>query len=263
MKLAKKLAKLDDVPEALRALYVKEGEVFVRSGADTEIEIADPPPGLEKNRDDILSEYKEYKKRFEGVDPEEYRKFKEDKAKAERAALEGKGAYEEALKKQQLEFDQAKANYDKQIAQIRDQAHSQMVENLGREAFAQAGGKRLRLLLPEGGGGPIRSRVKFVETAEGSGVFSIQVLDKSGKAYVEDEKKGSAMRQLVNELKSTDDYGSAWDATGAGGSGAPGGRGAAAASGGGSGVSVNRAVFEAMQSAAQHAHIEAGGTVVD
>lgn len=261
MKLKREVAKLTDVAEAHRVHYQPLGDKFVLKD---EFELPDPEDvsGLKANRDAVLAEKQALETRFAGLDPEAARAALKAVVEGKTKELEGKGQYEQALAAIKQTYDTDVKQRDEKITQLTNQMRSQSVEGEAMNHFVAAGGKRSKLILPEGGGGPIRSRVEWVESAPNSGVFNLVIKNAAGQPYVADAKLGSPMAQLITELKGTDDYGAAWDATGAQGSGAPGGRGAAAV-GAGSAASVTRTAFEALGPGERMSHIKSGGVVVD
>src|SRR5262252_126610 len=257
MKLKGKIAKLGDVPEGYRNLYQQDGDGF---RLKDEIDIPEPEDttGLKSNRDAILAEKTTLEQKFAGIDPEKARKALKAIEEQERRQLEASGQFE-ALKKN-LEESHATAisGLTQKLSKVSSQLQAQMVDSAVTQAFISAGGKRLKLILPEGGGGPVRSRVKVVEQPADSGQYVIQVFDAAGNAAADPSK---ALGSLISELKGSEDYGSAWDATGAGGSGAPGGK---SGQGAGAGKStIKRGDFDALDPAAKMEHIKSGGTISD
>ena len=257
MKLKGKIAKLGDVPEGYRNLYQQDGDGF---RLKDEIDIPEPEDttGLKSNRDAILAEKTTLEQKFAGIDPEKARKALKTLEDQERQRLESTGQFE-ALKKN-LEESHATAisGLTQKLSKVSSQLQAQMVDSAVTQAFVSAGGKRLKLILPEGGGGPVRSRIKVVEQPADSGQYVIQVFDAAGNAAADPSK---ALGSLISELKSSEDYGSAWDATGAGGSGAPGGK---SGQGAGAGkTTLKRGDFDALDAGAKMEHIKSGGTISD
>lgn len=258
MKLKREVAKLTDVAGAHRIHYQPLGDKFVLKD---EFELPDPEDGLKANRDALLLEKQTLETKFAGLDPEAARAAIKAVAEGKTKELEGKGKYDEALAAVKQTYVTELSGRDTKIEQLTAQMRGQAVESAALNAFVAAGGKRQAIILPEGGGGPVRSRVEWVETAAGSGVFNMVVKNKAGQPYIADDKLGSPMAQLIAELKGTDDHGVAWDASGAGGSSSAGGHGSR---GGGDGrTAMPRTEFDGLAPAAQAAHVEAGGTVTD
>jgi|SRR5215831_1652695 len=257
MKFKLKIGKLADVPEGHRGFYQQDGDGF---RLKDEFELPDPEDtsGLKGNRDAILAEKTALEQKFAGIDPEKARKALKAIEDQERQRLESTGQFE-ALKKSMEESHQtAITGMNTKLSRISSQLQAQMIDSAVTQAFVAAGGKRLKLILPEGGGGPVRSRVKAIEQPADSGQYAIQVFDAAGNVAPDSHK---ALGALISELKGSEDYGSAWDATGAGGSGAPGGK---SGQGAGAGKStMKRSDFEALDPAARMDHIKSGGTLTD
>src|SRR5262252_3484206 len=257
MKFKLRIGKLADVPEGHRNFYQADGDGF-RLKDEIEIPDGEDTTGLKNNRDSILAEKNTLEQKFAGIDPEKARKALQFVEEQERKRLEATGQFE-ALKKSLEESHQtAITGLNQKLSRVSSQLQAQMVDSAVTQAFVSAGGKRLKLILPEGGGGPVRSRVKVVEQPADSGQYVIQVFDAAGNASPDSHK---ALSTLIGELKSSEDYGSAWDATGAGGSGAPGGK---SGQGAGAGKStLKRGDFDALDPAAKMEHVKSGGTITD
>jgi hypothetical protein len=100
-------------------------------------------------------------------------------------------------------------------------------------------------------------RVPRVKIVDGK----IQVLNEDGRTAMVDEKGAAVtMVGLVESFKKQDLFAPLFQATGAGGSGAPGGSSGAV---GRSQISINRSAFEALPPAERMAHVKSGGSVTD
>jgi hypothetical protein len=128
-----------------------------------------------------------------------------------------------------------------------------MRQDAARAAILAAGGNP-KLLLPH-----VLESTKFIENADGT--FKIQVVNEKGGERIGDSA-GNPMTldQFVAEMKSNEDFGRAFEASGAGGSGANNN----ANNGGGSNAkTITRAAFDQLSPQDKMAHTRAGGAVTD
>jgi hypothetical protein len=202
MKLKRKVAKLDEVAEANRGLYQPEGDAFVLKD---EFEIADPVDvtGLTKNRDDILREKTALEQKFVGIDPEKAR---------------------EALK--QVEQSRAKEKTD--ADRLTELENGIKAERTAREAAEQrAAIERVKSSASSAiaaaksrPGADILLWPVIRERVNADGV----ILQEDGKTPAVDEKGVSlTMAGLIESFKKQELYAPLFEATGAGGGGAPAG----------------------------------------
>jgi len=203
---------LDGVPEAHRANY-KQDEATKKFHLQ-EITIPDPVDvtGIVKSRDDVLKEKKALEAKYAGIDPELYKKMADDQAAADKAKLEGKGQWE-VLQQQLVEAHQKELDTrDGRTAQLQAALETRLVDAEAVTAIAAAGGVP-ELLLPH-----VKRHIKVFEE---DGEFVAKVVDAKGSPRIGDTK-GTPMTiaQLVEEMKATEVFGRAFNASGAGGSGA-------------------------------------------
>jgi hypothetical protein len=244
---------LTSVPEAYRQQYQKDtssNRYYLQ-----EIEIPDPVDvsGLTKNRDDLLREKKALEQKYAGIDPEEFKRIQAANEKNENARLEGKGEWE-ALKQQlQARHGEEVKRLTERTTTLTSALEGKMVDAEASAAIAAAKGIPT-LLLPH-----VKQSVKVFEE---DGRFIAKVIDPvTGTPRIGDAK-GSPMTiiQLVEEMKASEVYGRAFEASYARGSGAPagGGRGAARVVN-----QITREQFERLNPAERAEHFKNSGVVVD
>jgi hypothetical protein len=213
MKLKLKIAKLDEVAEAYRGLYEARDGAFVLKD---EFEIADPVDvtGLTKNRDTILAEKTALEQKFAGIDPE---KAREALKKVEELPAKEKteGDRVAALEKQMADEKVARLAAD-------ERANLQFIRSAATSAISAAKGRAGAdiLLMPHILGDPDSGRPRRAAVVAGS----LQILAEDGKTPMLDDKGAPAtMAGLIDSFKKQDIFGPVFEATGVGGSGAPGG----------------------------------------
>lgn len=221
MKLKMKIAKLEDVAEAYRGLYEAKDGAFVLKD---EFEIADPVDvtGLTKNRDTILAEKTALEQKFAGIDPE--------KARAALKAVENLPAKEktEADRVAAIEREIADEKALRVAADAR--ANTQFIRSEAASAISAAKGRPGAdvLLMPFILGDSASGRQPRAAVVDGR----IQILADDGRTPMLDDKGSPVtMSGLIDSFKKQDIYGPVFEATGAGGSGAPGGNSGAAGGG--------------------------------
>lgn len=244
---------LDAVPEAFRTSYKQDDATkkFILQ----EVSIPDPVDvtGIVKSRDDVLKEKKALEAKYAGVDIDTYNKLVTDQAAADKAKLEGKGQWEvlqqQLVEKHQKELDAGKAR----AAHLQSALEARLVDAEATRAIAAAKGVP-ELLLPH-----VKAHIKVFEE---DGEFVAKVVDAKGSPRIGDTK-GTPMTisQLVDEMKATEVFGRAFEASGAGGSGAS----SNGNSGGGAAgkKTMSRTDWSKLNAQESTAFFAAGGTLSD
>lgn len=252
MKLARKVADLESVDEHLRPLY-KESDGGGFELIDIQLEGTVPEDdvaGLRQNRDDILAEYKKFKAKFEGIDPDKYTEFEKVARDAAKKANEKKGDLEALERQIREEYEKKLAKITEDVTRHKDTIQKLMIDNVATSALASAKGN-VKLLLPH-----VKNACRCVEDG---GEWKVEVLGVDGRPRVSPGKASELMgiTELVEEMKSSDDFAAGFE-----GSNATGG-GAAESVATGSGRFVLRgddrkdpAKFRAMKDAAEKAGAE-------
>ncbi|HEY6400417.1 MAG TPA: hypothetical protein VI479_03345, partial [Blastocatellia bacterium] len=162
-------------------------------------------------------------KGFEGIDPEEAKRLKAEAEKIEADKLKSKGdwdAREKQLKEQlaadlqkrETHFQTELKSRDDRIVKLQTSMEKSLIEAQSTTAIAAAKGSP-ELLLPH-----VMRQVKIVEE---NGDFVVRVLDAQGQPRIANVKGDPfTIANLIDEMKGNQIYGRAFDASGAGGSGA-------------------------------------------
>jgi len=207
---------LEEVAEPLREHYTLREDGKYILGAEGAEEVY--AGGLIKNRDDILAEKRELEKKIkaaEGVDIEEYNRLKAAQEEAQRKKDEETGNFRN-LEKQLIEkHTKEKDTLVARTNTLKSALDKELVEaKLTAEITTQKGVPALLL--------PVISQSVRVFEDEVTGQFVPRVIDPAtGQPRIGDTK-GTPMtiKQLVSEYKANETFGRAFEATGAGGSGA-------------------------------------------
>jgi hypothetical protein len=205
IKLKTIVDKIEDVPEAYRGQY-KQDETTQKFILQ-EVEIPDVPDvaGLTKNRDDILTEKKKIEEKFNGIDPEEYKRLKAEAAQRDTDKLKSEGKFDELLDKWRKEKEESEQQWKDKLATKEAELNKILIDDQLRR-FATEGGIVKELI------GDVvelhRSRVRKTEAG------ALIILDESGEPL--DVSPQKYFSDYYKEKKPH--Y---YAATGAGGSGAP------------------------------------------
>lgn len=224
-KLKAKIAKLEDVPEAQRALYVEKDGSFVLDLEGAKLD--DDVQGLERSRSQVLHDNKklvERLKAFEaaGIEPEDVSdllalKQKADDSKQKQTEIEKVTAQLNA-------YDKKSAKWAEREGQLVGEIRRLHIETAALSALSELKGSA-KLMLPV-----IRSQVDVVEE---NGAWKPFVKDALGQRRIAGTNgEPLSIKDLVVELKSDPEYSRAFEGAGGSGSGMP-PSGAGAGTGGG------------------------------
>lgn len=228
---------IEEVEEALRPLYEQgeDGKFYVQVEGFDPREVS----ALRKEAADRRKALQELKGKVpDDFDPEEWKRLKSETKKREREREEAErdkqkreGDFEAREKKlvekheQELKAEREKAE---RFQRQRDKA---LMDDAARKAIHDAKGKA-NLLLPH-----VLKRLRIEENDKGEAV--VVVLDENGEPAVADGRGSSlTLPKLIDEFKASDEFGVAFEGSGASGGGA---QPSAATRGGpgGSGTVVN------------------------
>jgi hypothetical protein len=213
--------KKEDAPEWLRESLLEQDGKFVFE-AELPHEVKGLKSALEAERK-AKADFEKSLKGFEGIDPEEARRLKTEAEKIESEKLKQKGDWETREKqlKDQLAAELAKRDQhfqselktrEDRIATLQGALEKSLIEAHATAAIAAAKGVP-ELLLPH-----VMRQVKIVEE---NGNFAVRVLDAQGQPRIANVKGDPfTITNLVDEMKNNSIYGRAFEASGAGGSGA-------------------------------------------
>src|SRR5262245_37744608 len=213
--------KKEDAPEWLRESLLEQDGKFVFE-AELPHEVKGLKSALDAERK-AKDDFEKSLKGFEGIDPEEARRLKAEAEKIESDKLKQKGDWETREKqlKDQLAAELAKRDQhfqselktrEDRIATLQGALEKSLIEAHATAAIAAAKGVP-ELLLPH-----VMRQVKIVEE---NGNFVVRVLDAQGQPRIANVKGDPfTITNLVDEMKNNSIYGRAFEASGAGGSGA-------------------------------------------
>jgi hypothetical protein len=225
-KLKLTVGSLDDVNEAQRDLYVERDGKFE---LDT-----DGVPELRNALKTANREAQTLRTKFKDIDPEEVTTMRTE---LEELRAAGSKDAVETMKNQlksQYEKDLTKAN-DK-VKKLTSSLETALIDSVAVTEIAAAKGSP-KLLLPH-----IKGLVKLTEN---DGQFTPQVLDTSGQPRKKDDGTPFTVKDLVGELRSSDEFGRAFDASETSGTGS-----SANAGGGGAAGNLKRSKMTTEQKSA-------------
>lgn len=236
---------IDSIPEAQRSLYKESNGKFV-----LDVDGYEDPVGLKsalaKEREAAKNATKQAQAWAAlGKTPEEIQALVEAQAQAERDKL-AKGGEWDKLKAQMS--DQHKAELgkkDERIQTLTKSLERRLIDADATAAIAAAKGSPA-LLLPH-----VRMSSKVIEDG---GDFKVQVVDQAGNPRVNSKGEFLSIADLVDEMRQSDIYGRAFDASATTGSGS-------FNSTGGTGKTMKQAAFDALRPA-ERAKAMAGGVTV-
>lgn len=239
--------KLDAIPEAHRSLYVEKDGKF-----NLDLEGYEDPVGLksalQKERTAAANASKQVSAWAAlGKTPEEIKALVDAAAQAEIDKL-GKAGEWDKLKAQMLTSHQGElTKKDEAIASSQRALSKYLVDSAAATALAAAKGS-VPLLLPH-----IQAAVKVV--ADGDN-YSVRVMGKDGNPRVDGKGEFLTIDDLVSEMRQSDEFGRAFDATGTSGGGAQGG------GGGGGSKTMKQAAFDALRPKERAQKMAEGYTLV-
>lgn len=239
---------IDAVPEAQRGLYKEANGKFV-----LDVDGYEDPVGLKsalqaerQNAKTATQQAAAWKAL--GKTPEEIQALVDAQAAAEADKL-GKSGEWDKLKTQMADQHRTElGKKDERIGALTKSLERRLIDADATAAIAAAKGVPL-LLLPH-----VRASVKVIEE---NGDFKVQVVDAAGNPRVNGKGEFLSIADLVGEMRQSETFGRAFEASGTTGGGASGGGG-----GGGSKV-IKQAAFDALPSKQRAAKMAEGYSVVE
>lgn len=148
---------------------------------------------------------------FEGFDPEEYKRLREQADQTARAEAEKKGQYDALLKQHQDKFTEKETKWASREKALLASLEQNLVDAQASAALSMEKGI-VELLLPH--------VKRFVRVVEEEGTFVAKVVDAHGNPRINDKHEPMTIHQLVMEMKANPTYGRAFEGQGASGGGA-------------------------------------------
>ena len=210
MALALTVDTLETVPEPQRALYKEVNGKFT-----LDVEGYEDPTGLksalEKERQAARNASAQVKSwQALGKTPEEIQALIASQEQAERDKLTKNGEWDKLRDQMLTQHRVELSKKDEAISSARQALDKHLVDATAVSAIAAAKGSSV-LLLPH-----IRQSVRVVEE---NGEFAVRVVDRLGNPRVNGKGEFLSIDDLVSEMRQSDEYGRAFDATGTTGSG--------------------------------------------
>ena len=206
--------KLESIPEALRANY-KEVDGKFRLDLDGYEDPAGLKSALEKERLAARVATKAAGAWSSiGKTPEEIQALVEANRKAEEDKLKGAGDFDKLRAQMVEQHTAALSKKDEAVVKMRGNLERYLVDAQAVAAISELNGAPA-LLLPH-----VKAAVKVVEDGD---QFVTRVVDAAGNPRVNGKGEFLSIKDLVSEMRSSDVYGRAFDATGTSGGGASGG----------------------------------------
>ena len=207
-KLKAVLESLDGLPDSQKELYTEDSDGKFRLNAEGVEDVGGLKSALEKERK-ARKEAEGKLKKVGDIDVDEYERLKTE---SEERAEKGDDT-EKKLQSAQKKFDREIAERDAKLLARDKKIHQLVAENVAKDAIEAAGG-RPKVLLPH-----VLASTKVIEE---DGDFVAVVVDAKGNERTgKSGDKRFSLEDLVLELKSDDEFASAFNGTGASGSGGP------------------------------------------
>jgi hypothetical protein len=207
-KLKAVLDTLDGLPDGQKSLYVETDDGKFRLDAEGIEDVGGLKSALDKERR-AKKELSDKLKKLGDIDIDEIEKLRAD---AEERAEKGDDI-EKKLASAQKKFDREKAELDTKLLARDKKIHQLVAEDKARDAIEAAGG-RPKVLLPH-----VLTNTKVIEE---DGDFVAVVIDEKGnERTAKSGDKRFSLEDLVLELKADEEFASAFNGTGASGTGAP------------------------------------------
>lgn len=203
--------KLDAIPEAQRALYVERDGKF-----HLDVTGYEDPAGLKSALDKERIAARNFEKQSKawaalGKTPEEISELLELQRKADEDKMNKAGEWDR-LKAQMNDQHTVALTAERAKSEAKDKALAKhLVDAAAVSALAAAKGVP-ELLLPH-----IRNAVKVIEE---NGEYAVRVLDSSGSPRVNGKGEFLSITDLVSEMRTSDVFSRAFDASGVTGGGA-------------------------------------------
>ena len=237
-KLTYKLDTIDNLDEALKALYTKkaDGKFYL----DADVDVEELTKQVRTSNLEAMNRRKELEAWSKlGLSAEEIEQLKKDKEDREAKDAEKKGEWEKLKEQIVTQHNAEKEKWSKREKDLFGQLRSVLVDNAALQAISSEKGSPDLLL-------PIIH--KHADMIEENGTLQVRILDDKGAPRVNAKGEFLTIADLVSEFKSSEKFGRAFEATGKGGSGADPASGRSGGNSGG-GVPLTRSAMSVAQKA--------------
>ena len=235
----------DAVPEFLKSAVVEVDGKWVFE-AESAQEVAGLKSALQKEREEKANLAK-LTKQFEGIDAAKAKQLLADAQKAEEEKAKAQGDWENWKQQMQNQFDTEKKALSDQVTGLERDLAEQLITATAMSAINAAKGVSA-LLLPH-----VNARV-VVE----NGRREVRIFDPAGNVRYGKDGKPMTIEERVAEMKSDEIFGRAFEASGAGGSGAQAPNKVSAGQ-----KALSRAAFDQMGPVEKMAFIKDGGKITE
>ena len=211
--LALTVDSLDNIPESVRSFYEPDGDRF-RLAVDGLEDPVGLKTALQKEREAARNFEKETKAWKQlGKTPEEIQTLIAAANKAEEDRLKRNGEWSQLKAQMNEQTAREKAELQEKLSAKDKAIEKYLIDAQATAAISELKGSA-RILLPH-----VKASVKVVEE---NGSFLTRVVDDSGNPRVNAKGKYLTIKDLVSEMRQSEDFGRAFDATGTTGGGATG-----------------------------------------
>ncbi len=232
-------------PEFLRESLIEDGGKFVFE-AETRTEVTGLKSALEAERT-RKAELEKLAKQFEGIDPAKAKEMLANAKKAEEEKAKAQGDWDNWKAQMQSQFDNEKQSLTAKLTEAETALESELITARATAAIAEAKGVPA-LLLPHVG----------AKVVNENGKREVRIFDAAGQVRYGKDGKPLTIAERIAEMKADTVFGRAFEASGAGGSGA---QNNTAGSGSGFSISREQAKDPAIYRAAKEQAAKAGGTL--
>lgn len=209
------LEDLDAVPESFRGLYVKKDEGGFNLHPDFTSHIGGLTSALDKERKTVKTinlSLEAWKKLNFGATPEEVTAKFNELTEAATKGKEGATNWEKMKSDLERGHQTALTSKDQEVGVMRTTLERHLVDNVAITALTEAKGSPA-LLLPH-----VRTQVRVIKDGD---AYIVRVVDKDGDPRGDGKGGFMTITDLVKEMRSSTDFGRAFEASGASGSGKP------------------------------------------
>jgi len=223
MPLLATVAKIEDVSEDLREEYIEgeDGKFHLKIlgsyvPKDSVEDVSGLKSALKKERENASTAAARARKLEEdmaGIDPEDYARLKEMEAKEEENKAKKAGEWDKLREQMNTKHAEELAKRDKDKSRLMTALEKRTIDAAAVSALNELKGN-VTLLLPH-----VKGHVKMIEDETGD--FVARVVDDAGNPRVNGEGKFLSVRELVGEMRDSEVFAKAFEASGHSGGGTP------------------------------------------